>query len=82
MSRPVPKVILSYYTVRINGTDIINYEKLSEARRYVKSINLHERINTIDIVRYTTTETLLDTFTPVFEKVLSCDDLFSYDDNA
>jgi hypothetical protein len=82
MSRPVPKVIQSYYTVRINGSDIINYEKLAEAREYIKSINLHERINTIDIVRYTTTETLLNTFTPVYEKVLSCDDLFSCDEDA
>lgn len=80
MSRVVPKVILSYYTVRINGTDVINYEKLAEARRYVKSINITERINAVDIVRYTTTETLLDSFKPSFEKVLTCDDLFSDED--
>ena len=82
MSRPVPKVIQSYYAVRVNGTDIINYEKLAEARQYIKSINLHERIMKIDIIRYTTTETLLDTFTPVYEKVLSSDDFFSFDEDA
>lgn len=76
----MPKVTLSYYTVRINGQDIINYERLAEARRYVKSINIHEAIQFIQVVRQTTTETLLDDLKPVSERVLSSDDLFSFGD--
>ena len=79
MSRAIPKVVQSFYTIKINGTPIINYEKLVQARRYVKSINAHEDMKSVEIVRITTTETILDSLKPVFEKVLSSDDLFSYD---
>lgn len=73
--RPQPKVLETFYAVLVNEELFEMFEKLTEARKAIKNIPVTEEIEQIQIVKQTTTHTLLDTYKPQVVKTLTIDGL-------
>lgn len=75
MKRKPTKVLESNYVIKINGIAVYGHglDTLSKARKQVKSLVLTETVQEVAIVRQTVTETVMDTFKPVVQRVLTSD---------
>jgi hypothetical protein len=80
-NRPI-KVIQTAYTVSVNGQMVKSFSgspdaktDLAIARKYVANIPLTDTIESVSIARITTTETIINTFTPKVQRVLTSDEL-------
>lgn len=80
MKRKQTKVLNSNYLIKVNGEPLSpiligNLDTLSKARKQVKKMIIDDRVQEVAIVRQTVTETVMDTFKPIIQKVLTADDL-------
>jgi hypothetical protein len=80
-ARPL-KVLQTAYTVTINGQMVKSFggnkdakTDLALARKFVANLSINDTIESVSIVRITTTETIINTFTPVVQRVLTVDEL-------
>lgn len=91
--RPIPKVLYSVYNILINTIDGRSYyltldampnepfntDSLAEARREAKKVSLNSTIKNVQIIKTTTSETILNTYIPTNTKTLTVDSFFSDD---
>lgn len=77
MKRKQTKVLNSNYIIKVNGQPLYSsgFGTLSKARKQVKLMPVNEGIEEVAIVRQTVTETVMDTFKPIIQKVLTADAL-------
>jgi hypothetical protein len=80
-SRPL-KVLQTEYVVKINGQPVQSFgtspdakTDLAAARKYVTNLSINDTIESVSIVRLTTTETTINNYTPKVQRVLTVDDL-------
>jgi hypothetical protein len=80
-ARPL-KVLQTAYTVSINGQMIKSFggsddakTDLALSRKYVANLSINDTIESVAIARITTTETIINTFTPIVQRVLTADEL-------
>lgn len=80
-ARPL-KVLQTAYTVTINGNMVKSFggsedakTDLAAARKYVANLSINDTIESVAIARITTTETIINTFTPKVQRVLTADEL-------
>jgi len=71
MKKYAPKVVETMYAVLINGNLDSTYDKLSKARKHVKSMRIEEDVQEVRIVKQCTSQTTLDVFTPQVKKTLT-----------
>jgi uncharacterized protein with NRDE domain len=71
MKKYAPKVVETMYAVLINGSLDTTYDKLSKARKYVKSMRITEEVQEVRIVKQCTSQTTLDVLTPQVKKTLT-----------
>jgi hypothetical protein len=80
-SRPL-KVLQTEYVVKINGQPVQSFgtspdakTDLAAARKYVANLSINDTIESVSIVRITTTEATINNYTPKVQRVLTVDDL-------
>ena len=80
-ARPL-KVLQTTYSVLINGQPVKSFSgnvdaktDLAAARKFVANLSINDTIESVVIARITTTQTIINTFTPKVQTVLTADDL-------
>lgn len=70
------KTIDTSYTVKVNGQIIDNkFPTVWEAKKFINSLVINDDLNTVDIVKQTTTETTVKSYQTKVTKILMSNDL-------
>lgn len=72
---PRVKTIKTNYIVKINNEPINEFDSIWGAKKHISSLIINDDINTVDIVKLTTTETVLKSFKTKTAKILTINDL-------
>jgi hypothetical protein len=74
---PKVKTIAVNYIVKVNKQPIQEFSSVWEAKRHINSLIINDDINTVEIVKQTTQETIIKSFQTKVAKVLIATDLDS-----
>lgn len=72
---PKVKTLDTTYIIKVNNNILLGLATLKEAKEYVKYMQLNETIKEIKIVKKTTTEQILKSYTPLIKIALKAIDL-------
>ena len=72
---PKVKTIATNYIIKINNQPVEQFTTIWEAKRHINSLVINDDINTVDIVKQTTQETIIKSFQTKVARILTVNQL-------